>query len=68
MPVSVMPPVLLTAMLVSAVPPPTMPPKLTAPLPAVTVRVYAPLTVLLKLTLLSVVASVLLAASVTGPV
>ena len=62
-----MPPVLLTARLVSAVLPPTMPPKLTAPLPAVTVRVYAPLTVLLKLTLLSVVASVLLAASVTGP-
>ena len=65
---SVMALVLVTARLVSAVPPPTMPPKLTAPLPAVTVKVYAPLTVLLKLTLLSVVASVLPAASVTGPV
>ena len=62
-----MPLVLLTARLVSAVPPPTMPPKLTAPVPAVIASANAPLTVLLKATALLVVASVLLAASMTGP-
>ena len=69
-PLSVMPVarVLVTARLLSAVLPPTMPPKLTAPLPAVIVSACAPLMVLLKVTLLLVVASVMSADSVTAPV
>ena len=63
-----MPLVLVTAKLLSAVLLPTVEPKLTAPLPALIVRANAPLTVLLKLTALLVVASVLLAARVTAPV
>ena len=68
LPASVMPPVLVTAKLVSAGLLPTVEPKLTAPLPAVIVSANAPLTVLLKATALLVVASVLPAASMTAPV
>ena len=60
--------VLVTARLPSAVVPPTMPLKVTTPLPAVIVSACAPLTVLLKVTLLLVVASVLPAPIVTAPV
>ena len=63
-----MPLVLVTAKLLSAVLLPTVEPKLTAPLPALIVSANAPLTVVLKLTALLVVASVLLAARVTAPV
>ena len=66
MPVSVMPPVPVMATLLSAVLLPTVELKLTAPLPAVTASANAPLTVLLKLTALLVVASVLLAARATA--
>ena len=63
-----MPLVLVTAKLLSAVLLPTVELKLTAPLPALIVSANAPLTVVLKLTALLVVASVLLAARVTAPV
>ena len=62
-----MPLVLVTAKLLSAVLLPTVELKLTAPLPALIVSANAPLTVVLKLTALLVVASVLLAARVTAP-
>ena len=62
-----MPLVLVTAKLLSAVLLPTVELKLTAPLPALIVSANAPLTVVLKLTALLVVASVLPAASVTAP-
>ena len=67
LPVSVMP-AAVTARLLSAALLPTLEPKLTVLLPAVMLSANAPLTVLLKATALLVVASVLLAASVTGPV
>ena len=62
-----MPLVLVTAKLLSAVLLPTVELKLTAPLPALIASANAPLTVVLKLTALLVVASVLPAASVTAP-
>ena len=67
-----MAPLPLTVRLLRLVVPPTMPPKLTAPLPCAIVRLWlpavVPFTVLLKVTLLSVVVSVVLAPSVTAPV
>ena len=62
-----MPPVAVTVTLLSAVVPPTMPPKVSAPLPAAIVSACAPLMVLLKVALLSVVVSVAAEPSVTAP-
>ena len=62
----------LTAKLLRLVVPPTIPPKLTAPLPCAIVRLcvlaVVPLTVLLKVTALLVVVRVVLAPTVTAPV
>ena len=52
----------------SAVVPPTMPEYVTVPVPAATVRAFAPLTVVLKLTLAFEVFNVLAPVSVTAPV
>ena len=65
---NVVTPVLLSVSAPSAVLPPTMPVKVIAPLPAVTVSACAPLTVLLKVTALFVVVRVVLAPRVTAPV
>ena len=69
---TVMAPLPLTARLLRLVVPPTMPPKLTAPVPCAIARLWlpavVPFTVLLKVTLLSVVVSVVLPPSVTAPV
>ncbi len=63
-----MAPLPLTARLLRLVVPPTMPPKLTLPVPAAIVSACAPLTVLLKVTALLVVVSVVLAPKVAAPV
>ena len=67
-----MEPLPLTTRLLRLVLPPTKPPKLTAPLPCAIVRLWlpavVPYTVLLKVTLLLVVARVVLAPNVTAPV
>ena len=67
-----MAPLPLTARLLRLVVPPTIPPKLTAPLPCAIVRLcvlaVVPLTVLLKVTALLVVVRVVLAPKVTAPV
>ena len=63
-----MAPLPLTARLLRLVVPPTIPPKLTAPVPAAIVSACAPLMVLLKVTALLVVVRVVLAPSVVAPV
>ena len=63
-----MPPLAVTVRLLRAALLPTLEPKVAAPLPALTTRLKAPLTVLLKATLLLLVASVLPAARVIAPV